>query len=188
MTHGCHNSPDLSSCYHFIIGGSWLTSPGPLLSIVITGQRTLCRIALHAAWLTAGSASVMTHCSLGAADRGWRPLRDSVQRSDSESFPLLKIFRNCNDFFRTKWLIEVMQKPLIPVPVIDSNYYFVTRDRWIIRHCEWALRPGLWFSSVTQITCYWSHHAALSGQVWHQDKRAPAQSNHHCSTFCRIIK
>ena len=178
MTHGCHNSPDLSSCYHFIIGGSWLTSPGPLLSIVMTRLRT------EDTTLQKVASRCMTHCSLGAADRGWRPLRDSSQRSDSESFPLLKIFRNCNDFFRTKWLTEVMQKPLIPVPVIDSNYYFVTRDRWIIRHCEWALRPGLWFSSVTQITCYWSHHHA----VWHQDKEAPAQSNHHCSTFCRIIK
>ena len=149
MTHYCHNSPDLSSCYHFLIGGSWLTSPGPLLSIVMTRQRTevtFCRTVLqHRDSLQPLVRSWLT------ADRGWRLLRDSGQSAGwslPESFPSLKIFRNCNDFFRTKWLIDEVQKPLIIVPVIDSNYYFVTRDRWIIRHCQCPLRPGFWLSAA----------------------------------------
>ena len=99
-------------------------------------------------WLTALQPLVRSWLT---ADRGWRLLRDSGQSAGwslPESFPSLKIFRNCNDFFRTKWLIDEVQKPLIIVPVIDSNYYFVTRDRWIIRHCQCPLRPGFWLSAT----------------------------------------
>ena len=126
----------------------------------------------NAAWLTAGQplswVTAVCCCRQRLLEAAaW--LRPEV--SLCESFPLLKICRNSNGFFRIKWVIQVVWKPLIIVPVIDSIYIFVTRHRWIItRRCHWPLRPGFWFTPAwLSFTGHWTlglmQLSALSG-LW----------------------
>ena len=184
MTHYCHNSPDLSSCYHFIIGGSWLISPGPSLLSLYWVLWWLDRVMLHESLQVS-----LCHDSLqsDAADRGWRPLHDSGQRSASVShFLYWRSAGTPNGFFRTKWVIKVVWKPLIIVPVIDLNYHFVTRHRWIItRHCQSPLRPRSWFTP--EWLSLLDTDAASSDIRHNQEPCHQRNLNHHCSTFCRIL-
>ena len=199
MTHDCHNSPDLSSCYHFIIGGWWLISPGT--SVLVSAFTEYCddwTLQSKAAWLTAGQprswVTAVCCCRQRLEAAAW--LRPEV--SLCESFPLLKICRNCKRLLQNK----VSHSSSLEASNNSSSHWFkwsFCHQTQMNHHPALSLPTQAWILIHTGVTQFdWTldtgPDAALSSQ-WTlddiRDNQAPCHQrnlNHHCSKFCRILR
>ena len=192
MTHDCHNSPDLSSCYHFIIGGWWLISPGT--SVLVSASTEYCDDCMlcNAAWLTAGQprswVTAVCCCRQRLEAAAW--LRPEV--SLCESFPLLKICRNSKRLLQNKvshssssnnssshWFklsfchqTQMNHHPALSLPTQAwiPIHTGVTQFDWTLGLMQLSALSGLWMTSGTirrRVTsAIWIITAANSAEFW----------------------